>query len=93
MSRYNPICGQYMSALFVSILSMFSCTNDMEDSRHSNPILFHSNIHNSWTSPDDSGRTGTRSSVSIIQSGRNNLLYLHTIVRILFRNRKGYNEI
>lgn len=79
MSRYNPICGQYMSALFVSILSMFSCTNDMEDSRHSNPILFHSNIHNSWTSPDDSGRTGTRSSVSIIQSGRNNPLYLHTI--------------
>lgn len=77
MNKYYLICWQSATALLVGILLMISCIDEVDNvCRY--PICFYSDIHNSWISSGNSGRVGTRSSVSAIQTGAGPL-YLHTI--------------
>lgn len=79
MERKSFTCRLAGPVLCTVILLMASCTDDMDQPRLSDRILFTSEIQNAWSSSAASGAAKSRSSVSVMQAEGIFPLYLHTL--------------
>lgn len=79
MERKSFTCRLAGPVLCAVILLMASCTDDMDQPRLSDRILFTSEIQNAWSSSAASGAAKSRSSVSVMQAEGISPLYLHTL--------------